>query len=29
VGYPLVYVLPFPSQGVDHFPILRMSLTPL
>lgn len=28
VGYPFVYVLPFPSRGIDHFPLMLGSLTP-
>ena len=29
IGYPLVYVLPFPSRGIDHFPMGWQSLVPL
>ena len=26
IGYPFVYVLPFPSSGIDHFPVLMVEL---
>jgi len=26
IGYPFVYVLPFPSSEVDHFPVLKVEL---